>query len=232
MKENVIAANQPDVKCINQVNLTGSVVHKYRPRPDVIILTVAVSGKDIHAADYPNVVFYGEEAVENIDKNIIVEDKNFPRVTIEGIIQTSRKEQENGAPKFYQNVVGTKIFTSQTQMEKLSGIKGMGTRKAESQNDVCLMGQVTNIYPITREGADRPIGVIVTMRTTNGGRTNYPRVTCFNKHVEVAMNLQRGDVVCATGFMETTNREGADGKRVRFESVIATEIQKADAIEE
>ena len=92
MKENVIAANQPDVKCINQVNLTGSVVHKYRPRPDVIILTVAVSGKDIHAADYPNVVFYGEEAVENIDKNIIVEDKNFPRVTIEGIIQTSRKE--------------------------------------------------------------------------------------------------------------------------------------------
>ena len=223
----VIASKRPEIDCINVVKLTGSVVHKYRPRPDVIILTVAVTGKDIHEADYPNVVFYGDEA-ESIDKGIVVEEKNYPRVSIEGIIQTSRKELPDGTVRFYQNVVGTSISRTQTNMEKLSGLRGVGSRKVESENDVCIMGRVTNVYPITREGADRPIGAIVTMRTVVNGRVNYPRVTCFNKHVEAAMNLKRDDIVCATGFMETTNRDGADGKRLRYESVIATELQKVE----
>ena len=93
--QDVIVAKQAEEETINKVKLVGSVVHKFRPRDNGMVLTVAAgrAGTD-HAgtdhADYPNVVFYGEVA-EIIDKTIEVVPGNYPRVCIEGMVQTTRR---------------------------------------------------------------------------------------------------------------------------------------------
>lgn len=224
MANEIIASTDNKVECINQVNLTGSIVHKFRPRPGIIILTMAVKGTaGAHEVDYPNITFYGEKTADSIDETINIADKVYPFVNICGMIQTSRKETENGV-KFYQNVVGSSIKFTETNMERISGVKGIGTRKNESRNEVCLLGYVTNVYPIQKDGAEPPIGAIVTIRTNTGKGSFFPRVTCFS-NVNKALALQRGDVVCATAALETTKRQ-REGWIERFESAIATEIVK------
>ena len=228
--EEVIAVNpQNDIQYLNQFSLTGSVVHKYRPRPDVIVLTIAVKGQ-VHDADYPNVAFYGEDIASTTDNSISLEDKEYPRVHVEGTIQTSRRETPNGI-RLYQTLVGRTISRTLTQMETLTGIRGIGNHKADSENVVCVLGQVTSVRPITRPGSTRPFGATVTLRVQSDGRTNFPRVTCFGAQTNPAMNLKRGDVVCCTGFMETANRVREDGVHNRFESLIATEVAVVSAPE-
>lgn len=229
--EEVIATNvQDDIQYLNRFVLTGSVVHKYRPKPDVIILTVAVKGRELHEADYPNVAFYGDMAA-TIDEHIDVDENDYPRVHVEGVIQTTRRETPDGV-RFYQSLVGNTISRTSTQMENLTGIRGIGVHKAESENVVCLLGQVTSVRPITRADSDRPFGANVTLRTQTDGRTNFPRVTCFNGTVNPALALKPGDVVCFTGFMETMSRTREDGRRTRFESIIASELAVVKAAEE
>lgn len=222
--EEIIAEKKESQKGINKFDFVGSVVHKYRPSPDIIVLTVAMKGKEIHEADYPNVAFYGKDMADAIDANVVVEKGNYPRMRISGIVQTDRKMQD-GKVINYQNFVGTKIRKAESSMEALSGVRGLGRRKAESQNDICLLGEVVNVYRITRENRPRPLGVIVTLRV-NTDHVNFPRVSCFGRMVPAAVALERGDVVCITGFAETQFREG-HGRRMRMESIIATEIVKA-----
>lgn len=219
-----IIAEKNEVRCVNTFEFVGSVVHKYRPNPEVIVLTVALKGRDIHEADYPNVAFYGKETADLVDNSIRVEKDSYPRVRIVGNVQTSRKVID-GKMTYYQNFIGSKIRLASNTMETLSGVRGLGKRKAESQNDVCLMGEVYNVYMITREGRDKPLGAIVTLRC-HTDHVNYPRVSCFGRMMNVASELQRGDVVCVTGFAETQFRE-ANGRRVRLESIIANEIETA-----
>lgn len=229
-QNDIIAAepNTPEIECLNKVDLTGSVIHIYRARPSVIILTVAVTGHNVHDVDYPNVVFYGEAMADSIEKAVVIEGKNYPRVRISGYLRTTRKETDEGV-RFYQNIVGTNIGRTQTNMESLSGKRNIGSHKIPSVNDICVLGRVTNVFPIRKVGRDQPIGAIVTVRTQANGRINYPRITCFNSLVSKALSLQRGDVICATAFAETTNRDREDGSRMRFESIIATEIETLDA---
>lgn len=222
--EDIIATNEKTIDFINKFSLTGSVVHKYRPKNNIIVLTVAVKGREIHDADYPNVVFYGEDIVNAIDKNIVVEERNFPRVHIEGLVQTSRRETANGMRTF-QSLVGNSIARTQTQMERISGVSGIGSRKADSENSVCVLGQVFSVRTITRQDTGATRGVIVTLRD---GSNNYPRFVCFGNQVPAATALQNGDIVCITGFMETSTREREGGGRIRFESIIANEIAKVD----
>lgn len=219
-----IIAEKKEVKGINKFTFVGSIVHKYRPSPDVIILTVALKGKEIHEADYPNVAFYGKDRADAIDTNVKVEKGNYPRMRITGSVQTNRK-MVDGKPTYFQNFIGATLAQAATNMELLSGVRGIGRRKAESENDICLMGEVVSVYNITRKDRSRPLGVIVTLRV-NTEHVNYPRVACFGSLVPRAAELEKGDVVCVTGFAETQFREGRDG-RVRMESIIASEVEKA-----
>lgn len=224
--KNVIASVEKphEIECINKAVITGSVIHKYRPRPDIIVLTVAVKEKEINEVDYPNVAFFGESIAESIDKNITIEGRNYPRVRIDGQVRTSRKETSAGI-RYFQNIIGTRIARTQTNMETISGIRNIGSHKVPSENDVCILGRISSIYPISKSGRDTPIGYIVTARVQTDGHVNYPRITCFGAIANKVRGLERGDVICATGFIETANRE-RDGKLVKFESFIATEVEK------
>ena len=219
-----IIAEKKEIPYINKFTFVGSVVHKYRPAPDIIVLTVALKGKGVHDVDYPNVAFHGKEIADAIDANVIVQKGNYPCMQISGMVQTDRKVQ-NGKAVYFQNFVGTTIRKAANNMETLSGVRGLGRRKAESQNDICLMGEVSNVFQITRANQPTPIGYIITMRVLTE-HVNFPKVTCFSQTMRTASSLERGDVICVTGFVETQFRETDDRKR-RFESIIATEIEKA-----
>lgn len=219
-----IIAEKKEIPYINKFTFVGNVVHKYRPSPDIIVLTVALDGKGVHDVDYPNVAFHGKEIADAIDANVVVQKGNYPCMQISGMVQTDRKMQD-GKAVYYQNFVGTTIRKAANNMETLSGVRGLGRRKAECQNDICLLGEVSNVFQIMRPNGSNPIGYIITMRVLTE-HVNFPKVTCFNQTMRMASTLKRGDVICVTGFVETQYRESAE-RRKRLESIIATEIEKA-----
>lgn len=219
---NEIIAEKKNIEGINKFEFVGSIVHKFRPTDDVIVLTIAMNNKDKHGAQYPNISFYGKETADAIDENVHVKKGDYPRMRITGSIQTKRKIVD-GKATYYQNFIGTSIAQVSTAMENISGLRGIGRRKAESQNDVCLLGEVTSVYQITREDRDRPLGVVVTMRV-DAGHVNYPHFVCFGRMVPIATALEPGNVICVTGYAETKSKTRDDGKFVRLESIVATEI--------
>ena len=226
MEEIIIAAAKENVKCVNTVKLVGSVVHKFRPRSNVILLTIAVKSEGVHEVEYPNVAFYGDDVADSIDQSVTVESKNYPRVRIEGMIQSYMYNTPEGRRRTRQNIVGTLITHSNTKMEQLSGHNGIGLHKAESHNDVCVLGTVVSVYPIHRRDSDQTIAAAFVLRTESNGHINFPRLICFGSQVPYALSLSAGDVVCATGFIETVNRKQSGENPAHRESVVATEIVK------
>lgn len=206
---------------VNKFELTGSVVRKYRPGPEVIILSFGLNGHEADKAIYPNVVFYGADVADRIDKSVKLEKGNYPRMRVTGIIQTHRQLVDDKA-KFYQDLVGQTLTAMPTKMEMMTGIKGIGKRKADSENAVCLLGEVSRIFPITRPERAEPLGVIVTVRIP-GERMNYPRMTCFSHLIPTAAGLKRGDVVCMTGTVQTSYRD-RNGEREHYTSIVADEL--------
>jgi len=218
-----ITRQKNDFPTLNQADFVGSVVHKYRPKENIITLTLAVGRPDNTGVDYPNITFYGENA-SIIDEAIDVKPGEFPRVCVSAEIQTSRKEFDDKV-KYYQNIVGNELRLAPTHMEQLTGQKGLGSHKLPAQNDVRLMGLVVNVFQITRPGREYPIGTIVTLKTVSNGRVNFPKVTCFGPNSIAASALQVGDYACVTGSIQT--RYNAETK-TRFETIVANEIAKVE----
>ena len=215
--QDVIVAKQAEEETINKVKLVGSVVHKFRPRDNVMVLTVAAGRAGTDHADYPNVVFYGEVA-EIIDKTIEVVPRDYPRVCIEGMVQTTRRTM-NGQTQYYQNIVGHTLSRAPTNLELLTGEKNIGARKLEGCNEVCILGKAIGIYEIPSNGRS-PIGTIVTLRTVDNGRVNFPRLICFGLVGQEATKLAENDCVCIVASIQTKRRKGPDGKTQRYETLI------------
>lgn len=231
MEQIIVKPNQ-NFDYVNKVTFIGSIVHKFRSSKDSIVLTIAVKGREDHDAEHPNVVFYGEEIVDLIDKSFEVEEKSYPRVEITASVQTSRKKYEDGSVRYFQNIVGESIQMAPTNMEKLFNKRGIGNHKAESKNEVCLAGSVVGVYPIYRESDRnvanaRPVGATVTLRTMDSGHINYPRLTCFRGTTNAALALEVNDMVYVSGYVTTNRRDTDEGKKMRYESIFATEIAKA-----
>lgn len=91
-----------------------NVLNQFRPRDNVISLTVAAGRGGTEMVDYPNVVFYGDVA-EIIDNTIEVIPGNYPRVCIEGMVQTTRRNV-NGQVQYYQNIVGHELRKAPTNL--------------------------------------------------------------------------------------------------------------------
>lgn len=221
--QDVIVSKETEEKTINTVKLTGSVVHKFRPRDNVISLTVAAGRGGTEMVDYPNVVFYGDVA-EIIDNTIEVIPGNYPRVCIEGMVQTTRRNV-NGQVQYYQNIVGHELRKAPTNLERLAGIKNIGTRKMESCNEVCILGKVVNLYRIPSSGRS-PIGTIVTLKTVDNGKVNFPKVTCFGVIGEAAAKLVPDEYVCVAASVQTKYNKNPDGRSQRYETLIGSEIGK------
>ena len=223
--QDVIVAKGTEEKTINTVKLTGSVVHKFRPKDNVISLTVAAGRSGTEMVDYPNVVFYGDVA-EIIDNTIEVAPGDYPRVCIEGMVQTTRRNV-NGQVQYYQNIVGHELRKAPTNMERLAGMKNLGIHKMESCNEACILGKVVNLYRIPSKGKS-PLGTIVTLKTVDNGKANFPKVTCFGIIGERAAQLAADDYVCITASVQTKHKKGDNGRTLRYETLIGSEISRIE----
>lgn len=225
MNEEIVTRSKSDtVQSLNKAEFVGSVVHKYRPNKDIITLTLAVGRvNEANVVDYPNVTFYGDNA-EAIDNAINIMDGEYPRVCVVAEIQTNRKERD-GKAQYFQDIVGVELRKAPTNMERITGSKGVGAHKLPPINEVCLQGEVINIYQITRADRDRPIGTILTIKTRDGSRVNFPKATCFGANSGTASKLNVGDAVCLTGSVQTRFNKEA---RRRYETVVCNEISKID----
>lgn len=204
----------------NNVQLVGTVVRKFCPKSDVLILTVAVNGRG-DRAHYPAVTFYGNAAKEINEHLGDLSSSNRPRVRIEATIQT-RKREIDGETRYYQDIIGTSFEDAPTKLESVSGMRDLGTRKADSVNEVCIAGQVVNNYEIVKAGAPRPFGVILTIKTQDK-RANFPHVVFFGAQARKAIACEIGDNVCTVGRIETRVVE-KDGKKITQESVSGEDI--------
>lgn len=227
MSNNVIVVTdrETEFKSINTVKLVGSIVHKFRPRSNVITITLAVGQTGSERVEYPNVTFYGDNAAI-IDDTMDVKPGQYPRVCINAMIQTMRRPTTDGT-RYFQNIIGLEMRRAPTNMERLTGQMDIGSHKLQSCNEVCLLGEVVNIYEIERAGRDTPIGTIVTLKTVDNGKVNFPKVTCFGSVSRAASRLKSGDRACLTGHIQTKYKKGpGDEKGTRFESVIGSEVSK------
>lgn len=224
----VITRKSDAFQTMNKAEFVGSVVHKYRPNDDMITLTLAIGreGRDGHdAVDYPNITFYGENA-DIIDKAIDVKAGDYPRVCVDAEIQTSRKVRD-GKPQYFQNIIGMELRKAPTNMERITGQKALGSHKLDSVNEVCLMGRVVNVFPITRNSAGgiNTIGTILTIKTVSGRHVNFPKVTCFGANSGLAISMKRDEAVCVTGRIQTRYNKENDQ---RYETIVCSEVTRLD----
>jgi hypothetical protein len=230
--EQIIATNErKQINYINKIDLIGSAVRKERTKSqsgfDKINLTIAVRNPRAEANSatekpyYVKISFYGQGRVDAIDKNINPEDK--PRVHIEATLRTNIDPDTH---VFYQYLVGNTITLLPTEMELVSGLKGVGHRKAKGKNEACIVGEVSKVTAFTRAEGQQPTRVTLTVKVEEGGKVNFPQVVCFRHNIKRALELQKGDVVCAIGYYEDKEYESADGTIKYYKDIVAEEIDK------
>ena len=221
----VATSKTAEFQSINTVKFVGSVVHKYRPRANIITLTLAVGRVGSEQVDYPNITFYGDNAAI-IDEALEIRASQYPRVCIDATIQTTRRIIDD-RPRYFQNIVGLELRKAPTNMERMTGKMDIGSHKLQSSNEVCLLGEVVNLFEISRPGQEEALGTIVTLKTVDNGKVNFPKVTCFGNIGRAAARLQNGDIACLTGYVQTKYKRRDDEERgVRYETVVGTEVGK------
>ena len=185
---------------VNQVELRGSIVHKFRAG-DWIILTLATTVNQPNR-DYPNIYFY-DEFVDMIDQNFKVGD----RVSVVSTLRTSRAHPD-------QSLVGIAI-------EPLSGWIdakfSTGDYKTDF-NEVLLKGEFVRVY------SPGPDLAVVTLKTVINGYTYFPRITCFGKHVARATEIEPGQTVYFVAHVQTRKKETDEGTQ-HYQSVVCRNMR-------
>lgn len=232
MQNNVIvdATNKqlPIIQTKNEFTIVGSALRKYRINDSTMSVTVAVKRPGDKIVNYPQIIFYGKDAVNAID-NVDISKTTKPRVKITGMVQTRKKVREGGQTDYYQSFIGRTLELTQTNMETLTGIANVGRRKAQGQNEFVLAGRVAHVYAVSdRKNPSRNVCVLLTIVTRDGGGVNFPSVVCFGSNTTIAARLKEDDYVCATCYVSTKATKNADGKYTYRESIIADELYQMD----
>ena len=184
---------------VNQVELRGSIVHKYRAGN---WLTITLATGNQTKRDYPSIYWY-DEFVEEIDRNYNIGD----RVNVVGTLRTSRAHPE-------QSLVGIAI-------EPLAGWIDSRFNDDEFKadfNEVLLKGEFVRVY---NPGPDL---AVVTLKTVINGYTYFPRITCFGKHVARTTEIDPGETVYFVARMETRKKETAEGTQ-HYQSVVCRNMR-------
>jgi len=226
--EIVTKKKTPTVKMQNGFMVVGTVVRKVRPANSdgTILLRVAINDKT-GTVSYPTIAFYGKEVCDKIDEALVITKESKPRVRIEGYIDSRRKETyspEGGVVRRnFDWLVGERLGFAETEMEKATGIRGVGTRKAEGMNKFKIVGRVDGIYQTQNHSVTNMV-----VRTMGGEEISLPRVTCLGKWASYTeKELKRGDVVSVIGYFRT--REFHEGERVFHNlALYANDIARID----
>lgn len=214
-------SEQTPVPSRNNVVLTGTVLQTFAPNGNVTIMTLAVGQREL--SQYPKITWYGKDAMMVAKEFPPGTKSKHQKVCVSGFIQTSKRDVK-GETKYFQNIVGENLSYAPKLLESELGIEA-GTRYVQDQNTVLLVGEIVNRYDFqgahgTADG--KPLGAILTLRTQDSGRYNFPKITFF-KQIKLAMNVKPGDIVAVCGAIQTSKRDSG-GETQYFENVVGSDI--------
>jgi single-stranded DNA-binding protein len=223
----LVTDNSSEIATRNEVTLTGSVVHIFEPEgKSVVVLTLATNAGASVKSNFPKVTWHGE-AARKISQELSAGINDHPRVCIKAFVQTSKREN-NGETKYYQNIVGSELSFAPKLLESQLGIEA-GARYVPDENAVILVGEVVHTFNFfggkTKPKKDaEPVGTILTLKTTSGGRISFPKVSFFRDQAKAAQGMKIGDFVAVYGSVQTSKSEKADGTVSYYETVIGVDI--------
>lgn len=203
---------------LNRGKLTGMVVHKYHPRPNILILTLLV--RRAGRLNYPDILILGEEAAAKANEEI----QEQVRYSFDCHFQTTKKEVENGKFLYRQNVVCDSYALLQPEMNQVfgEGIASVRGKYPLDEDRFELKGTVTHVFA-PPENAN--IAILTLFTQTDRGA--FPKVSCFQRTAEYIHNgnIKEGDIVCVIGTVQT-DKKMIDGKPRYYESIVCEDIAK------
>ncbi len=185
---------------MNEVILRGSIVHAFSVNKWAST-TIAVSSNN-NRRNFPEVFWYDELAEKT------KEFKEGDRVTIKGILQTSKKYRS-------QSIVGSSIEITPRELMIAADID-KGPYLADN-NVFYLKGKLLRRYtPKGREGKL----AIITLQIKVNGRTYFPQVVCFERVVKQMASIEDGKTICVKGYTQTDKKEHG-GEMKYYQSYVA-----------
>lgn len=200
----------PNTQDKNHFELIGTVgdLHKFSGGIHVDVRVPYDNGK-VQAFCMPTVTFYGNEAVQTIEKMIDV--SKHPKVCIVGMIHT-RRSDKNGEAHYYQDLVG----------DSISFVNGY-----VRSNEIRIEGVIANLHYPSNENNFSPC-VMVTVRTMVDGRIYFPKIIGFEHTVHFARRFKEGDRIMLYGSAFTRNRYEDTGWKF-YQSIVITGVEAVSA---
>lgn len=203
-----------EIKDLNQGKIIGAVVHKYRPKPNTLILSLITNRRS--KANFPNVLILGKET-EAADQAL----RKGSRVSISGHIQTQKKVMADGKIVYRQSIVCDEYKLLQSKMtEAFGNVEGIRGTYPADEDIFELKGTVEHIFT-----PDRDSRVAVLTIRTETGRISFPKVSCFGETAKFVREgkVQEGDRICIIASIQSDRKES--GGEVRyFETLVCEDI--------
>ena len=203
----------------NEIRITGTVVNLFKvPNQQTVVLSVATNAGGGALSNYPKITFYGSQS--GVVYEALGSGRNAPKhpqVTITGSVQTT-KRLKDGEFVYYQTAVGDSLSFAATRLETILNTDA-GKRAVNDENEVILIGEIVHVYRFERKNA----GTILTIKTTSNSRIDFPKVTLFRDLNDLSQEMEIGDHVALIGMLQTKISK-KDGKQVRHENIVATDL--------
>lgn len=205
---------------INSVMITGTIFNIYH-RNDYVSIIVSISKPSFsekRIRNYPNVLWYGDEA------NTIAEMfKEGDRVKISAVIDTNHRQKEENGDRYIpqQLILGKSIEFAKSDCEETFGIKPSIANYMPDINLISLKGRVSSMFipnsPFPRAK--------VTLRIVKDNIFAFPEVYFYGKAAEyVKESIKENDVLCITGTVQTYRSVGNNGKFKYSQTIVCNEI--------
>ncbi len=196
---------------MNEVLIRGFIINKFKPREDVLIMTVNVPSKKSNMPNYPKITFFGESAA------LADEFSMYANVDIVASIQTSRRIVD-GVKTYSQNMVGKSICETKRTLEAAFD-DNFGGIYLSPENEVKLKGSLRQLFLIS----DNVLSI--TIETFINQRHSFVRGFIYGvKAKKYLENLTVGAPVVALGEIQTL-KKAKNGKTLYFENVVINEIK-------
>lgn len=192
---------------VNRFVVRGNIIWMSNKSANTLILTIGSTRAEKHPSEKIRVFCFQKYLIEDMLKELKVGDK----VTVQGVIQTSRKYPE-----------GTPIITEYTKEHSGFDATFLGKESKRDINSVMVRGIITKIHFHANNKA-----ATFSILVEDYSRKNYIIMTCFQKTFKYLNNKKVGDIIEAIGYMQTPDRDEktASGKSKTPFSIITLAIQ-------
>ncbi len=216
----------PDGSDLNEFTFCGAVVTKYVNKKSVM-LTLALNSNIGRkgVTNYPRIHIYDEEAVKKA-ANI----KKYDKVMVKGYIN-SYKEPKPGFSS--QVFIGTEILEPSSVLAKYGedsvDADDITGGFVETVNEVAVRGRIDN----TRLGRGNSM-IIEVVSYREKKYLKKVKITWFpgEDDTDFYKFLRPGQRIFALGRCNTDDKEGRDGKRRHYESIVASTLRHIDPSKE